>query len=320
MRRACSENTGPTSPTSVTSGASPPRVSTPPPSPTSASSSSPGGSLVRISVGPGSASDSTAPAPGCGPSSPRSSARSGRSSCSSKTSRGSEAPGSIVSSGTFPNAGTMRSGTFYRLPQSAPRTSAKGSGSSPGTPHVCEYPTPSASAYGSSGNGTGNNIASRGRMSLETMARNNAWPSATVGDARSSGRHTTTTGVMHPGTSLTDAVRMWPTPCRRDGKGSRPEAHASQHGGLQLPDAVERFPTPPGSASSIPPPTPSTPPAAPAKSGPGRLGKPVLNPDWVERLMGIPVGWTLVPRIPGNATRRGRSTPPRPPSDDSAEK
>lgn len=38
------------------------------------------------------------------------------------------------------------------------------------------------------------------------------WPTATDGDSRASGRHTTTTGVMHPGTSLTDAMRQWPTP------------------------------------------------------------------------------------------------------------
>jgi len=38
------------------------------------------------------------------------------------------------------------------------------------------------------------------------------WPTATVGDSRSSARHTTTTGVSHSGTTLVDAVRIWPTP------------------------------------------------------------------------------------------------------------
>jgi hypothetical protein len=36
------------------------------------------------------------------------------------------------------------------------------------------------------------------------------WPTATEGDSRLSGRHTTTTDVMHPGTSLTDASRSFP--------------------------------------------------------------------------------------------------------------
>lgn len=33
------------------------------------------------------------------------------------------------------------------------------------------------------------------------------WPTPTAADSRSSGRHSTTTGVMHSGTTLTDAVR-----------------------------------------------------------------------------------------------------------------
>lgn len=37
------------------------------------------------------------------------------------------------------------------------------------------------------------------------------WPTAAVSDSRSSARGTTT-GVMHPGTSLTDAMREWATP------------------------------------------------------------------------------------------------------------
>lgn len=37
-------------------------------------------------------------------------------------------------------------------------------------------------------------------------------PTPVVTDAASSARHTTTTGVAHPGTSLTDATRLFPTP------------------------------------------------------------------------------------------------------------
>lgn len=62
------------------------------------------------------------------------------------------------------------------------------------------------------------------------------WPTATESDSASSGRHSTTTGVMHPGTSLTEdgescgnhpsakggdsltgQTRMWPTPQAQDG-------------------------------------------------------------------------------------------------------
>ena len=38
-------------------------------------------------------------------------------------------------------------------------------------PHFAEYPTPTATSYGSGGNGTGNNTTTRGRPSLEAMAR-----------------------------------------------------------------------------------------------------------------------------------------------------
>jgi hypothetical protein len=34
------------------------------------------------------------------------------------------------------------------------------------------------------------------------------WPTPVKADARSSGRHTTTTGVSHSGTMLTDAMRL----------------------------------------------------------------------------------------------------------------
>lgn len=300
MRHPSYENTGPTPPTSATSESSP---STAP----RASSSSRAASPARTSVAPGSRPDSTESDPGSGLSTRRSSRGSGRGSSSSRTSRGSGTTGSIGSSGTLPIAGTMRNGTFFPLPASAPRTSAKGSGSSPGTPHVCEYPTPSASTYGSSGNGTGNNVASRGRMSLESMARHNAWPTWPTPCARD-GKGARPEGYtetgQHGGLLLPEAVNRWPTPRATDGTKGGPNQRGSK-GDLMLPSAVNRWPTP-GSASSTPPPMPPGPPDASVKSGPGRLGRPVLNPDWVEMLMGIPQSWTLVPRIPGNATRRGR--------------
>lgn len=38
------------------------------------------------------------------------------------------------------------------------------------------------------------------------------WPTPQTTDAASAARHTTQTGIMHPGTTLTDAIRLWPTP------------------------------------------------------------------------------------------------------------
>lgn len=61
-----------------------------------------------------------------------------------------------------------------------------------------------------------------------------SWPTAAASDSRSSGRHTTETGVMHPGTSLTDAMRgMWRTPDAPHGGGVR-NRQASRGRGHQL--------------------------------------------------------------------------------------
>lgn len=80
---------------------------------------------------------------------------------------------------TWPRAGLMLGGTAFQLAPLAPITKGIGSGSSP---YVARYPTPSAVRYGSSGNGVGNNTTSRGRPSLETMARKNLWPTPTASD------------------------------------------------------------------------------------------------------------------------------------------
>jgi hypothetical protein len=42
---------------------------------------------------------------------------------------------------------------------------------------------------------------------LSVASASSCWPAPVKSDAKSSGRHTTSTGVMHHGTSLTDAVR-----------------------------------------------------------------------------------------------------------------
>lgn len=92
---------------------------------------------------------------------------------------------------------------FYPLPPLEQSTSAKDSGFGP---HLREFPTPRATVYGSSGNGEGNNVTSRGRASLETMARKDVWPTPTAGDAKSSGSRNLEGSKAHPGVSLTDAV------------------------------------------------------------------------------------------------------------------
>ena len=78
------------------------------------------------------------------------------------------------------------------------------------------------------------------------------WPTPTKTDAWDSARHTTTTGVMHPGTMSLDAVR--------DFYSSDPTGH--------------------------PAPTPAIPDGTSGSPEP-----PVVNPAFVARLMGLPQDW-----------------------------
>jgi hypothetical protein len=72
-----------------------------------------------------------------------------------------------------------------------------------------------------------------------------SWPTATTADSRSSARHTTTTGVMHPGTMLTDAARMWRTPDSPNAGGVRNrQASRGQGHQMTIAEQAEHWPTP----------------------------------------------------------------------------
>jgi hypothetical protein len=104
------------------------------------------------------------------------------------------------------------------------------------------------------------------------MARFNLWPTPTASDGRSSGSRNTVNSNCHFGISLTDAVRgdqgrgrTFPTPTARDYRGvqraeRREERSLESSRGLPLNETV------------------------------GGL----LNPTWVEWLMGWPIGWTAL--------------------------
>ena len=173
---------------------------------------------------------------GSGTTSPESSATSTPRSSSSRTSTGSASHGpwammtptgwrsppqrqqtlfgdpldSDLSCVTWIRSGVMRSGVVSERPMLAPRIDDSASGSSDGA---------------------------------------EAWPTATVADPRSSARHTTTTGVMHPGTMLLDAVRAWPTPKVSDAMRGT-SAKRDDGTRANLGDAVaNRWPTPVASDS-----------------------------------------------------------------------
>jgi hypothetical protein len=149
------------------------------------------------------------------------------------------------------------------------------------------------------------------------------WPTPTATDANASGSaHLSTKSGRHSGTTLTDAaVKNWPTPTATDANANARGANAQ--GAMPLNEAVL-------STSPQSPPTEASPalfwatPAARDDHGPTGRGyatkgkaqlpnqvarddgpaladqlKPVLNPRWVEALMGFPLGWTEPSPIDG---------------------
>lgn len=105
------------------------------------------------------------------------------------------------------------------------------------------------------GNGNGTPLTVASQVVMERIGIN--WPTVTVGDSRAAARHTTTTGVMKDGTTLTDAVRAFPLPSL--------QALPSLTCG---PQSLDDAPTSP------------------------QQPKRRLNSRFVEWLMGLPAGWT----------------------------
>lgn len=193
-------------------------------------------------------------------------------------------PISTLYSGRWPSSGSMRSGTCSTRPRSVPRTCVSGSSFLP-TPLASDSSTGNpVKAKRDRGTGesrtfsaglrdmvalglfptpvastfTSNRSTFPGaptRLTLEGMARSGRWPTPTATDAKSGAPENRR---KHP--PLRDAVRFWATPKAMD---------ADQPGRT------------PGKATTRQPLT--------VQVGGGRL-----NPEWVEWLMGLPIGWTHV--------------------------
>lgn len=245
------------------------------------------GSLAKISAPPAAAQDSTAPAPACGSKCSESCEKCGPLGLLLRTSLLFELEALTGCSMTWKRRATPRGRSWWALMTSAQATAENASGSSP-----ADWPTPTATPYGSSNNGCPGDgresYATAGKESLETMARK--WPTATAGDAKASGSRTTAESGAHPGISLTDAAvhglgiadtasrQRWCTPTKRDWKdtpGMTPR-DPDIHGGALLPMQVF--------AGQQDPENPST------------IGKPqepsrLLNASWVFQLMGYPATW-----------------------------
>ena len=165
-----------------------------------------------------------------------------------KTSQLSLLGGSEELSGSWPRSGMTVNGIAYQLPVLALRTYVTGSGL---------LPTPSAVDYGT--NKGGSNPDGPERPSLQTMARQNRWPTPTSTDGRRSAESPEAIEARgaNQGVTLNDAVAQLVT---------TPDANCWKGGNRrrQLTDPVYGI-TPDGGQ---------------------------LNPTWVEWLMGYPEGWT----------------------------
>ena len=137
-------------------------------------------------------------------------------------------------------------------------------------------------------------------------SESSSWPTAVVGDSRSSARHTTSTGIMHSGTMLTDAIRQWPTPRAITGGAESAERKkelgrtASGGGDLQSEAAQWATPITRDRKDGADPSDKTLTNALFGLQDPKETGAASpntsglrLNPNFVEWLMGFPEGWTV---------------------------
>lgn len=189
-----------------------------------------------------------------------------RGGCCWKTFQGCLDGGWATFSGTWPRSGMTRNGIAFRRCSSVPPIYATGSGL---------WRTPDADLGGHAGR-----VKDRGPGRQLDLARqvNNPrlWPTATARDGNSSGSRMRPGSRAHPGLSLTDATRLWPTPIA----GMRDALTMDRQHVSRATMARRRSYSPPSPAGH------SAEPAAPT-AGTGQL-----NPRWVEWLMGYPDGWT----------------------------
>ena len=212
-------------------------------------------------------------------------------------------------SGTWPRAGTMRSGIAYPQVPLAPLTGGIGSGS---------WPTPQAQMPGAGPESskvknllTGNRHSFYLTQAVEAERQKpgiitQMWPTPRVSDVTGGprsldekGRRVSPSGLY--GANLADKVKMWPTPMAHNAKeGGYPSEFTRNTPTLAAEVKIRKsWPTP--SASDNRDRGNMLTPAIKRRIAKGKqamLSMVVsevsgqLNPTWVEWLMGFPLGWT----------------------------
>ena len=226
-------------------------------------------SPAPTSASPEKARVSTERSPASGAKWPASSPRCSRVSSSWRTCVPLFPEGSTEFSATWPISGSMRSGTVFERPTWALRTSEKDCSS---------WPTARAT---DGTKGGPNQAGSKGDLMLPSAAAQ--WPTPVANDDNKSPEaHLAMKARMKGGprqtiTSLQVLVQQWPTPTAGDSNSSGAAGYSiasGRHSGTTLTDAAVRGRQAPTTAPN----------------GQPTSGKAVLNPQFVEALMGWPIG------------------------------
>ena len=198
------------------------------------------------------------------------------------------------SSTRWPRAGGLRNGIVSLREPSAPRTSV--------TDGSFLLPTPTASAYGSSQNGINgingiNERPSANRASLHTMAARGTLPTPQASDSKRALSHHERNRRLRGaknGATLHEAIvklmeqPILPTPTAQDSRASGVSGNwteaSKRHAGATLTDVAVR-------GLSLPSKTSGPSPNSGARTGTGGMR---LNPRFVEWMMGLPAGWTVI--------------------------
>lgn len=203
-----------------------------------------------------------------------------------------EIPGSYRTLWTTPTAADGTGGPHNATTTAERRARNKGGCSSlrddvaqswpPELQALDDWPTPSATRYGSSQNGINgkggeNERPSAGTPSLDTIAAR-LWPTPSATDHKGSSAPGQRYGQLSEA-----AEQLWPTPTLGDSRaaGSRNAEGSKAHLGVSLSDAVHTGDSRGRRARETP-----------TDGAPTSTAGRVLNPRFVEALMGWPPGWT----------------------------
>jgi hypothetical protein len=153
---------------------------------------------------------------------------------------------------TWPRWGSMRNGASFLRPTPALPIFGNESGL---------WPTPTATLGAHGGRVTPRKSREGGTL-IEAVSARSTWPTPRANDAEKRGNF----DLENPRNGLPAAAKKWPTPCASASKGSSPASLTRKSGASRANDRIDH--------------------AVMASDG-GQL-----NPEWVEWLMGWPIGWT----------------------------